>query len=203
MHPDFVELRYGEECIPPPPRWNGAKFNVVDGFHFTVNRGTVRILLKPDGFDAILPPVILKAKKPLSPSHLYPKELNTLGDHIRKRRLDLGLMQKEVAKIIGVTQCVIKCWEWNKNQPHFRYFPKIAEFLGYCPYKRLDSFGERLQRVRHFLGMSRAEFGQLVRINPSKLGRWEKETESPEDKLRCEGEINRAIASVFNSFVPK
>jgi len=32
-----------------------------------------------------------------------------MGKHIRKRRIDLGLMQKDVAKIIGVSECSI----WN------------------------------------------------------------------------------------------
>ena len=32
----------------------------------------------------------------------YPKALKTLGDHIRKRRLDLGLVQKHVAEQLEV-----------------------------------------------------------------------------------------------------
>jgi hypothetical protein len=35
--------------------------------------------------------VTLTAKKPLSEA--YPKTLKTLGDHLRKRRLDLNLFQ--------------------------------------------------------------------------------------------------------------
>jgi hypothetical protein len=40
--------------------------------------------------------IVLKAKKPASA--LYPKKLNTLGDHLRRKRLDLKLFQKEVAR---------------------------------------------------------------------------------------------------------
>ena len=36
---------------------------------------------------------MLKSPKP----GLYPRELKSLGDHLRKHRLDLGLSQKEVA----------------------------------------------------------------------------------------------------------
>jgi transcriptional regulator with XRE-family HTH domain len=32
----------------------------------------------------------------------YPKELNALGDYLRKRRLDLGLLQRDVAERIAV-----------------------------------------------------------------------------------------------------
>jgi len=47
------------------------------------------------------------APKPLSPPG-YPKTLNTSGDHIRRKRLDSGLLQKDVAKVIrtiGFTIC--------------------------------------------------------------------------------------------------
>jgi hypothetical protein len=33
----------------------------------------------------------------------YPKEINTLGDHLRSRRLDLELLQSDVARVRPVT----------------------------------------------------------------------------------------------------
>jgi len=44
--------------------------------------------------------VALKAERPVLP--FYPKSLKTLGDHFKKKRLDLKLLQKDVAKKIGV-----------------------------------------------------------------------------------------------------
>jgi len=41
----------------------------------------------------------------------YPTNPVTIGDHIRKRRMDLGLLQREVAEIIGVTESSI--WNWE------------------------------------------------------------------------------------------
>ncbi|MGV7222237.1 MAG: helix-turn-helix transcriptional regulator [Nitrospinales bacterium] len=64
----------------------------------------------------------------------YPNELNTLGDHIRKRRLDLELLQKDVAGIIGVTSDTIYNWENNRFQPHIRLISEIMTFLEYCPW---------------------------------------------------------------------
>src|SRR5579872_2299780 len=43
----------------------------------------------------------------------YPNALNTLGDHLRKRRLDLGLLQKQVAAEIGVNTLTVCNWESN------------------------------------------------------------------------------------------
>jgi len=73
---------------------------------------------------------------------MYPKQLKTLGDHIRARRLDLGLLQREVAGIIGVTTDTITNWEKGRNQPLHGHFLKINKFLGYSPYELLKSVGK-------------------------------------------------------------
>jgi len=53
----------------------------------------------------------LNASKPLPEA--YPKELKTLGDHLRKARLDKGLFQKDLAELIGVTEKSTVNWEWG------------------------------------------------------------------------------------------
>ena len=79
---------------------------------------------------------------------MYPKQLKTLGDHIRAKRLDLGLIQKNVAGIIGVTTDTITNWEKNRNEPMYRHNPRIIEFLGYCPLELQSTFNERLTNNR-------------------------------------------------------
>ena len=54
----------------------------------------------------------------------------TIRDHIRKKRLDLGLTQIEVAEIIGVKESTVWNWE-HGTEPELRHIPKIIEFLGY------------------------------------------------------------------------
>ena len=61
------------------------------------------------------------------------KELKRLGDHIRKRRLELGLFQREVAQRIRVTQGTVYRWEVNETTPPIRSLPRIIEFLRYDP----------------------------------------------------------------------
>jgi DNA-binding XRE family transcriptional regulator len=75
--------------------------------------------------------ITLKAQKPLQCA--YPQTLKTLGDHLRKRRLDLKLLQKVVAQKIGVGETSIYNWENNLTKPALRFIPKIVEFLGYVP----------------------------------------------------------------------
>ena len=54
-------------------------------------------------------------RKPLSEA--YPKEVRTLGDRIRKKRLDLGLRQRDVATQIGCDKTTVANWEKNRSEP--------------------------------------------------------------------------------------
>jgi transcriptional regulator with XRE-family HTH domain len=66
-------------------------------------------------------------------SERYPKKLSTLGGRIRTRRLDLGLIQSQIAAQIGVHELTITNWEGNASQPPARYLPAIIRFLGNDP----------------------------------------------------------------------
>lgn len=57
----------------------------------------------------------------------YPKQINSLGDQIRARRLDLKLLQKQVAEQIGVHELTITGWERNATVPEVRYMPAIIQ----------------------------------------------------------------------------
>ncbi len=71
----------------------------------------------------------LTALKPPDPA--YPTELATVGNHIRKGRLDLGLLQREVAAEIGVDASSVYNWENGRTEPQLRHLPAIIRFLGY------------------------------------------------------------------------
>ncbi|MBK7407188.1 MAG: helix-turn-helix transcriptional regulator [Saprospirales bacterium] len=75
--------------------------------------------------------VTLWAKKPVNP--VYPAELNTLGDHLRKTRLDRGLSQPDLARILRVTTDTITGWELNRHKPGVNSIRAIMEFLGNTP----------------------------------------------------------------------
>ena len=69
----------------------------------------------------------LSGKKPRSKA--YPKEVKTVGDAIRKRRLDLGLHQKDAAKIIGCDKTSILNWEKGYTNPRSHKIAGIEGFL--------------------------------------------------------------------------
>jgi DNA-binding transcriptional regulator YiaG len=119
----------------------------------------------------------LRASKP-KPSH-YPKLLNTLGDHIRTRRLDLGLFQSQVAEQIGVKEATINNWEGNKSLPAIRYVPAILLFLEYNPLPPAQTLPERLPAVRKMLGLSQRQLAELLGVDPGTLQTWEAEQHEP------------------------
>ena len=115
----------------------------------------------------------LTAQKPCALP--YPIQLNTLGDHIRKRRLDLGLLQREVAEEIGVTESTIWNWESNHSSPQLRFMRKIRAFLGYNPHDtRSGLFGERIVVCRRIQGISQTELASRLGVDPTTLGKWER-----------------------------
>ena len=115
----------------------------------------------------------LRAKKPASSA--YPKGLRSIGDHVRKRRIDLKLTQKQIAEKLGVDETTVWNWESSKTVPLTKHLPAIICFLGYSPFKETgQSLGERLQAHRRKSGLSQEELAMEIGIDPSTLSRLEK-----------------------------
>jgi len=113
----------------------------------------------------------LRAPKP-KPS-AYPRTINTLGDHIRVRRIDLKLLQKQVGDRIGVDGTTITNWERNATIPAVRYIPAIGQFLGYDPEPISNLLPERLAAARRALGLSQRKMAGMLGIDPGTLQGWE------------------------------
>jgi DNA-binding transcriptional regulator YiaG len=60
----------------------------------------------------------------------YPQNPQTLGEKIRKVRMDKGLMIKELASQLGVTEDTVINWEIRDIKPEGRNLEKVKEFLG-------------------------------------------------------------------------
>ena len=99
--------------------------------------------------------------------------MKTLGDHLRKRRLDLGLLQGDVAEELDVNKMTVCNWETNRTSPQLRLIPRIITFLGYSPYHtQSESLGKRIRIRRRVLGISQTKLAVLLGIDPSTLRRW-------------------------------
>ena len=105
-----------------------------------------------------------------------PKELKTLGDHIRKKRVELGLLQREVADLLGADPQSVNGWERNYREPALRRLPAIAVFLGYDPESASDDTPIALQLAskRRRLGLSQKALARALGIDEATVRRWER-----------------------------
>jgi DNA-binding XRE family transcriptional regulator len=63
----------------------------------------------------------------------YPETLRTLADHLKKARLDHGMLQRDAARAIGCSPLTFLHWEKGRVAPDVRFWPAILRFLGYAP----------------------------------------------------------------------
>lgn len=109
----------------------------------------------------------------------YPEKPRTLGEHIRRRRLDLGLFQKDVAERVGADTTSVWNWENGTAAPELRFMPAILEFLGYDPRPMAKTVGEQLVRHRDGLGWSQKRLATALRVDATTLSRWELSKRAP------------------------
>lgn len=76
----------------------------------------------------------LSLLRPILPPKGYPVAPVTIGEHLRKKRLDLGLTQDATGLRLGVTGSTVWNWEHGQN-PDSKHHSKITQFLGYTPFK--------------------------------------------------------------------
>ncbi|MGH7500031.1 MAG: helix-turn-helix domain-containing protein [Gemmatimonadales bacterium] len=119
----------------------------------------------------------LTAARPLPRS--YPQVLAIIGDHLRRRRLDLGLRQREVAYRLGVDTTTVTNWELNRTTPAIRSVPGIILFLGYLPFAAPGSIVQQLTVTRTVRGLSRQAAARILDVDPATLWRWESEQRMP------------------------
>jgi transcriptional regulator with XRE-family HTH domain len=108
-----------------------------------------------------------------------PTQPQTVGDHIRRRRLGLKMFQREVAEKIGVCEPSICNWEANAAAPAIRYMPAIIRLLGYNPLPEANGLSELLVRRRTTLGLSQKKAALDLGVDPSTLARWEQGEREP------------------------
>jgi transcriptional regulator with XRE-family HTH domain len=116
----------------------------------------------------------------------YPEHPKTLGEHIKKRRVECGLTQRQTATQLGVNASTILNWETGRYEPPVRSMPTIFRFLGKYPFAEPQSIGERLLQKRRERGWPIREAARNLGVDPA-LGETGK----------------RAASSFFASIAPK
>ena len=101
-------------------------------------------------------------------------EPRSLGDHVRKRRLELRVSQKEVARRLGWSWRTVFNWEKGKTKPAMEFIPAIIGFLGYDPFPDAASLSDQLAAVRRANGWTIKQAGEHLGVDEGTWARWEK-----------------------------
>lgn len=136
-------------------------------------------------------PCLRYESKTGKPMHLgYLQNPASIGEHIKKRRMDLKLFQSDVAKIFNVSTDCVTYWENNRSTPRIIFYPKIMEFLGYSP---LDfdetTLSGRIKAYRYRNGITSKMFGNMLKVDPSTITEWENGIRVPAPKHLLKLEI--------------
>jgi len=99
------------------------------------------------------------------------KEPATLGEHLRRKRIELGLEQKEVAARLGVSASAIWHWEhgWDIAR---RFYPRIISFLGYNPFPMPEGTIERFAWYKLINGLNLEMLGKELGRHPEQVSEW-------------------------------
>lgn len=114
----------------------------------------------------------LTISKPRPKPKGYPLKLQTVGDHIRKKRMDQGKTGWQVAEEIGVHKESIFNWESRNKNPEIHSYPGIIKYLGYDPWDTGgNSLKDRLGRYKRANGFSNKVLAQRIGCDESSVAR--------------------------------
>jgi transcriptional regulator with XRE-family HTH domain len=103
----------------------------------------------------------------------YSEDPQTLGEHLRTRRKELGLLQREAGERMGVSAETVANWEKNKTRPIIpSQFKPVVALLGYDPSPAPRSLAERLEAKRRRLGITYDQVAQHLGWDPGSLRRY-------------------------------
>jgi DNA-binding transcriptional regulator YiaG len=112
-----------------------------------------------------------------------PLSLGHIGDHIKKKRLELGLTQKDVAVLLNLGEDTITYWENHRAVPMINHYPLVIKFLGYNPCEVEDnSLVSKLVQFRKIQGLSCKKLGKLLSVDASTIRSWELDKCKPQDR---------------------
>jgi transcriptional regulator with XRE-family HTH domain len=120
-----------------------------------------------------------------------------LGDHIRKKRIELGLLQRQVADRLGADPQSVNAWELNYHQPVLRRLPAITAFLGYDLEKApADApLGVRIDSKRRRLGLSQKALAESLGIDEGTVRNWERGESQRRPNRRVRRVVQRWLAN--------
>jgi transcriptional regulator with XRE-family HTH domain len=102
----------------------------------------------------------------------YSQNPQTLGGYLKKRRRELGLLQREAAERMGIRRDTYINWEKGKTKPVPSQFKPVVAFLGYDPTPAPLSLVERVEAKRRILGATLDQVAQYLGWDEASLRRY-------------------------------
>ncbi len=102
-----------------------------------------------------------------------PAEPRTVGEHLKRARLDRGIQQRDAGRAIGCDPGTLLNWEKGRVAPDVRFWPAILRFLGYDPRPEPAGFGGRIRAAREAEGLTEEALARKLGLDPGTVGAWE------------------------------
>ena len=125
----------------------------------------------------------MEAQKFNQQYHKY-EDITEVKDKLRWCRLNMGLLQKEVAEAIGITRGLYISYEGG-TVDHYpkEIIDKLAELYNVPPDDLLDDYnrflyngqGKAIREYRERLGLKKKTFARKIKVTPTNLRNWESE----------------------------
>ena len=121
----------------------------------------------------------------------------TIGEHLRKKRLESGLRQAELARKLGISERTLSLWECDKVSPRWEHHSGIIEYLGHDPFPSCglrdpysnettrvaslspETIGGRIRIRRLELRLTVKECAETLKVAAKTLHAWEKQRHQP------------------------
>jgi transcriptional regulator with XRE-family HTH domain len=144
----------------------------------------------------------------LTAKALRPKDYfrtpQTLGQHLKKRRRELGLRLREAGEHMGVSAETVANWEKDNTKPVPSKCKPVIAFLGYDPSPEPKTLAERVEAKRRVLGLTFEQVADYLGWDPSTLthylnGTWrlsQKRAEALDRFLSLDGEAGAAASAI-------
>jgi DNA-binding transcriptional regulator YiaG len=99
--------------------------------------------------------------------------------------MDKGLLQKDVAELIGVSEDCLRFWEdGTTTLPTAKQFPPLIAFIGYYPLDHeTDSSAGKLRQLRYCQGLNYEQCGAVFGVDASTIRRWELGASKPKPRI--------------------
>ena len=103
----------------------------------------------------------------------------SLGQHLRSKRLLLNLTQAQVAEQLGTIREQYERWERDEIAPVASFWPRLLRYFGKYPLA-VTSPADWVLQARRVNGLSQFAFGRAIEVIAKTVRQWEHgETEPP------------------------